>query len=108
MTMILEAKMISKHYGQLIAVDEISFSDQQGEIFSLLGPNGAGKTTTISMLSGLLRPSDGDAFIAGHSIRQETVDVKKVIGVVPQEIALFDCAGSGWVRGAPGNLLQYP
>jgi ABC-2 type transport system ATP-binding protein len=63
---------------------------QQGKIFSLLGPNGAGKTTTISMLATLLRPDDGEAFIMGHSVRRDPMGVKSVLGVVPQEIALYE------------------
>ena len=90
MTSILDVHKLSKYFGQLKAVDEVSFSIEQGEIFSLLGPNGAGKTTTISMLCGLLRPTGGDALIAGHSIVHATIEAKKVIGVVPQEIALYD------------------
>jgi ABC-2 type transport system ATP-binding protein len=71
------------------AVKGVSFDIEQGSIFSLLGPNGAGKTTLIGMLSGLLQPSDGDAYIAGYSIRTSPKDVKRQIGVVPQEIALY-------------------
>jgi ABC-2 type transport system ATP-binding protein len=62
----------------------------KGEILSLLGPNGAGKTTTISMLSCLLRPDEGDALVMGHSIRADAMGVKSVLGVVPQEIALYE------------------
>jgi ABC-2 type transport system ATP-binding protein len=65
MTAILEVKDLVKKYGDLTAVKGISFEIQKGEIFSLLGPNGAGKTTTISMISGLLAPTSGDAFIGG-------------------------------------------
>ncbi|HLE29305.1 MAG TPA: ATP-binding cassette domain-containing protein, partial [Anaerolineales bacterium] len=61
-----------------------------GEIFSLLGPNGAGKTTIISMLCCLLRPNEGDARVMGHSIRSDPLDVKSVLGVVPQDIALYE------------------
>jgi ABC-2 type transport system ATP-binding protein len=71
------------------AVQGVSFQIAQGEIYSLLGPNGAGKTTTISMLTGLLAPTQGDALIDGHSVVKEVNEVKKVIGVVPQEIALY-------------------
>jgi ABC-2 type transport system ATP-binding protein len=71
------------------AVKDVSFAVREGEIFSLLGPNGAGKTTTISMLSCLLAPTSGDAKVAGHSVTEEPMEVKKVIGVVPQEIALY-------------------
>ncbi len=71
------------------AVQGVSFQIAQGEIYSLLGPNGAGKTTTISMLTGLLAPTQGDAIIDGHSVVKNVNEVKKVIGVVPQEIALY-------------------
>ena len=72
-----------------VAVDGISFEIAQGEIFSLLGPNGAGKTTTISILSCLLAPSSGDARVGGHSVVNAAGNVKRLIGVVPQEIALY-------------------
>lgn len=67
-----------------------SFAIQQGEIFGFLGPNGAGKTTTISMLSCLLKPTGGDAIIGGHSVTRESMAVRQIIGVVPQEIALYN------------------
>jgi ABC-2 type transport system ATP-binding protein len=70
-------------------VNNVSFSIERGEIFSLLGPNGAGKTTTISMMSGLLTPTAGEVIIGGHSIVKDPIAVKKLIGVVPQEIALY-------------------
>ncbi len=81
---------LHKNFGDLKAVDGVSFEVQHGEIFSLLGPNGAGKTTTISMLSCLLRPDEGDALVNGHSIRSDQMGVKAVLGVVPQEIALYE------------------
>lgn len=90
MTSILEVKELAKHYGDFAAVKGISFDIAEGEIFSLLGPNGAGKTTTISMLSTLYTPTSGDAVIAGHSIVHEAMAVRQVIGVVPQELALYD------------------
>ncbi|MBE3118020.1 MAG: ABC transporter ATP-binding protein, partial [Candidatus Atribacteria bacterium] len=86
----IEVKNLHKTFGDLKAVDGVSFEVQQGEIFSLLGPNGAGKTTTISMLSCLLRPDEGDALVMGHSIRTDQMGVKSVLGVVPQEIALYE------------------
>ena len=86
---IITANDLHKSYGAQAAVQGITFGVQRGEVFSLLGPNGAGKTTTISMLSCLLKPTSGDAIIAGHSIRREPGAVKRVIGVVPQEIALY-------------------
>ncbi|MCL4257221.1 MAG: ABC transporter ATP-binding protein [Anaerolineales bacterium] len=85
----LQAQNLHKRYEKVHAVQGISFDIQQGEIFSLLGPNGAGKTTTISMLSCLLSATKGDAVIDGHSVRTQADAVKRVIGVVPQEIALY-------------------
>jgi len=73
-----------------VAVDGVSFFIEEGEIFSLLGPNGAGKTTTISMLSCLLKPNGGTARVGGFSITEDPAKVKAQIGVVPQDIALYD------------------
>jgi ABC-2 type transport system ATP-binding protein len=87
----IESKKLVKHYpgATEAAVKGIDFAVRRGEIFSLLGPNGAGKTTTISMLSCLLEPTSGDALIAGSSITSDPNEVKKAIGIVPQEIALY-------------------
>jgi ABC-2 type transport system ATP-binding protein len=71
------------------AVKGVDLDIQQGEIFSLLGPNGAGKTTTISMISGLVTPTEGDAVIGGHSITRQPMAAKRLMGFVPQEIALY-------------------
>ena len=93
MSTIVEVTDLHKQYNPpdgVTAVQGVSFAIRQGEIFSMLGPNGAGKSTTISMLSGLLTPTGGDAVIDGHSIRENGKAVKQVIGVVPQEIALYD------------------
>lgn len=90
MNPILQVNQLVKRYGDLTAVKGISFEVQEGEIFSLLGPNGAGKTTTISVLSTLFPPSEGDALIAGHSVVREPYAVRRVIGIVPQEIALYE------------------
>jgi ABC-2 type transport system ATP-binding protein len=90
MTAILEVKNLVKKYGDFAAVKGISFDIQEGEIFSLLGPNGAGKTTTISVLSTLYAPTSGDATIGGQSVSKEPMAVRNVIGLVPQELALYD------------------
>ncbi|PKO16903.1 MAG: export ABC transporter ATP-binding protein [Chloroflexi bacterium HGW-Chloroflexi-10] len=87
---ILKTENLAKKFGELIAVKGVSFEINEGEIFSLLGPNGAGKTTTISMLSTLIRPSAGNAWIGGYSVIEAALAVRKIIGVVPQEIALYD------------------
>jgi ABC-2 type transport system ATP-binding protein len=81
---------LHKAFGEIKAVQGVSFDVQPGEIFSLLGPNGAGKTTTISMLSCLLRPDQGDALVMGHSIKSDQMGVKSTLGVVPQDIALYE------------------
>jgi len=86
----IEVLNLHKSFGENKAVQGVEFNVKQGEIYSLLGPNGAGKTTTISMLSCLLHPDEGDARIMGHSIREEQMGVKSVLGVVPQEIALYE------------------
>jgi len=85
----VEVDNLSKRFGNIQAVAGISFRIGKGEVFGLLGPNGAGKTTTISMLSTLLSPDSGDALVDGRSIVKEPMEVKKRIGVVPQEIALY-------------------
>lgn len=90
MTSILEVHNLVKQYGNFVAVNGVSFHIAEGEIFSLLGPNGAGKTTTIAMLSTLYTPTSGEAFIAGHSVTKEPMAVRRVIGVVPQDLALYE------------------
>ena len=77
-----------KQYKNITAVDKLSLEIQQGELFSLLGVNGAGKTTAIKMLSCLTKPTAGDALIGGHSITKEPAQVKRLIGVSPQETAV--------------------
>lgn len=86
----IEVKGLDKKYKDIHAVRGISFQVKRGEIFSLLGPNGAGKTTTISMLATLLQPTAGDAFVMGHSVIKEPMAVKRSIGVVPQDLALYE------------------
>lgn len=83
-------KVFKRHDGtEIHAVKNVDLDIEKGEIFSLLGPNGAGKTTTISMMSGLITPTNGDAKIGGHSIRDTPLAAKKLMGVIPQEIALY-------------------
>ena len=77
-----------KRYKNLTAVDKLHLEIQQGELFSLLGVNGAGKTTAIKMLSCLTRPTEGDALVGGYSITKEPEQVKRLIGVSPQETAV--------------------
>lgn len=79
---------LSKKYKNITAVDNLNLEIRQGELFSLLGVNGAGKTTTIKMLTGLTKPTSGDAFVGGYSIIKESEKIKKLIGVSPQETAV--------------------
>lgn len=86
----IEVDGLHKAYGTLIAVDDVSFSVGEGEIFGLLGPNGAGKTTTINMICGVLKPDSGRVRIDGRDIWLEPKKVKQNLGVVPQEIAVYE------------------
>jgi ABC-2 type transport system ATP-binding protein len=85
----IEIQSLSKRFNNVYAVQDVSLQVLAGEILSLLGPNGAGKSTTISMLAGLLEPTEGDAYLMGHSIRREPQAAKACLGVVPQDIALY-------------------
>jgi ABC-type multidrug transport system ATPase subunit len=80
---------LTKHFGDVQAVNGLNLDIKKGELFGLLGPNGAGKTTTISMLCGLLEPTAGSAHIAGYDIGQEPQKVKALIGVCPQDVAVY-------------------
>jgi ABC-2 type transport system ATP-binding protein len=86
----IHVEELYRYFGDTKAVDGISFSVERGEIFSLLGPNGAGKSTIISILACLLQPDRGEALVMGHSVTESPQDVKAAIGVVPQEIALYE------------------
>jgi ABC-2 type transport system ATP-binding protein len=89
---IIEVTHLTKKFGEIVAVDDISFSIAEGEIFAFLGPNGAGKSTTIKMLTGLLAPSDGEILVLGKRMldSQQSLEAKARIGVVPEDLALFD------------------
>lgn len=86
----IEVEGLQKKYGDLLAVDDVSFTARPGEIFGLLGPNGAGKTTTISCISGLLTPGGGKIRVMGHDVARDGIAAKQILGVVPQELALYD------------------
>jgi len=85
----VQVQHLVKTFDKIEAVKDVSFSIGEGEIFGLLGPNGAGKSTTINMMCGYLKPTTGDTIIDGLSVTHEPMKVKRVIGVVPQEIALY-------------------
>jgi ABC-2 type transport system ATP-binding protein len=85
----IEAKGLSKRYGDIVAVDEVSFSVEPGEVVGFLGPNGAGKTTTMRMLTGFLPPTDGEAAIAGHDIFREPLAARRAVGYLPESPPLY-------------------
>ena len=86
----IEVEQLRKLYGDLVAVDGVSFTARAGEIFGLLGPNGSGKTTTIGCISGLLKPTGGRLRVMGHDVVREGKAARRTLGVVPQEIALYE------------------
>jgi len=85
----IEIKNLTKYYGKNKGIENLTFSVKKGEIFGFLGPNGSGKTTTIRTLLGLLKPTSGDAFIFGRSIRDDIVEIKKNIGYIPGDLNLY-------------------
>jgi ABC-2 type transport system ATP-binding protein len=110
----IRVERLCKNFDAIRAVDNVSFKVEEGEIFSLLGPNGAGKTTTMSILSCLARPSGGDAWVLGHHVLRESHAVKRSIGVVPQEIALYPDLSArenllfwGRMQGMGGTALRH-
>ncbi|MFA6587996.1 MAG: ABC transporter ATP-binding protein [Patescibacteria group bacterium] len=87
---VIEVSNLTKKFKEFTAVDNISFKVKKGEIFGFLGPNGAGKSTTIRMLTTLIRPTSGQAFVAGHNITTQAGDVREHIGLVAEKIILYD------------------
>ncbi len=113
MPAILEVNDLAKSFGSHQAVKGVSFEVEEGEVFGLLGPNGAGKTTTISMLTGVIPPSAGTARIGGHDIVKEGLQVKQIIGLVPQDLALYPTLNAranlsffGSIYGLRGRQLK--
>ena len=86
---ILECRDLRKAYGDLVAVDGVGFHISEGETYGLLGPNGAGKTTTISMVCGLLERDGGEILVDSVPLTPKSVDVKAMIGYVPQDLAIY-------------------
>jgi len=87
---IVEVENLTKKYGQRAAVDDISFSIEQGSIFGFIGPNGAGKTTTIRILTTLLKPTQGRVQIGGHSVTQEPLAIRRIIGYMPDFFGVYN------------------
>ena len=86
----IELSGLTRRFGEFVAVNDLSLHVPKGVIFGFLGPNGSGKSTTVKMLTGILQPSAGDAWIDGSSIRNAPLAIKKKIGVLPEDLALFD------------------
>lgn len=108
----LEVTDLRKEFKNIVAVDDVSFSVYPGEVFGLLGPNGAGKSTTISMLCGLLTPTAGSISLKGSEVTKKTAEIKKVLGLVPQDVSLYPTLTAkenlvfwGRMYGLGGSLL---
>lgn len=86
----IETRGLTRTFGEFVAVSDLNLQVAPGTIFGFLGPNGAGKSTTVKMLTGILKPSSGDALIDGLSIKTSPIEVKQRIGVLPEDLALFD------------------
>src|SRR5574340_731546 len=86
----IQAAGLTKHFGQVVAVDHVDLAVREGEFFGFLGPNGAGKSTTIRMLCGLLRPTGGAIHIAGYDLQREPLEVKRRLGVLPEEVNVYE------------------
>ena len=86
----LDIRHLRRSFGSLVAVDDVSFTLGRGELVGLLGPNGAGKTTTVSMVAGLLTPDRGEVLVDGSALSGDTDPGKRKIGLVPQDLALYD------------------
>jgi ABC-2 type transport system ATP-binding protein len=86
----LHVKNLRKTFGKLVAVDDVSFTVDRGQLVGLLGPNGAGKTTTVSMIAALVTPEKGEVLVGGTRLAGDTDPKKRQIGLVPQDLALYD------------------
>ncbi len=111
--LVLRCEGLTRRFGERVAVDDVSFEIAQGETYGLLGPNGSGKTTTISMLAGILVPDHGTVELAGQPLTPRSIDAKRAVGLVPQEIALYqDLTAAenlrffGRLQGLRGKQLQ--
>src|SRR5262245_4678582 len=86
----IEVINFSKRYGDFLAVDRLNLKIERGDVFGFIGPNGAGKSTTIRFLATLLRPTDGEGIIAGHSVTRDPLGVRRVIGYMPDSFGVYD------------------
>lgn len=106
--MLLSVSNLSKRYGDFLAVDNISFSIKEGEIFGFLGLNGAGKTTTLRMLAGILEPSDGEIVIGGHNLATSPIEAKRITGYIPDRPYLYPKLTGQEFLQFIGDLYELP
>lgn len=109
----IEVDAVSKHFEATVAVDDVSLRVEKGELFGLLGPNGAGKSTLTKMMSGMMDPTSGLIKISGYDVQKNSMEVKELIGVIPQDIVLYDYMNAfenlaffGKLYGLSGKRLQ--
>ncbi|WDV46635.1 ABC transporter ATP-binding protein [Clostridiaceae bacterium M8S5] len=110
---VLEIKNLKKFYGKNLAVNNVNLQIEEGQIYGILGPNGAGKSTMINMICGLLSPTDGEIYVLGEKMKKGQMDVKNQIGLVPQDIAIYDDLSAienvsffGSLYGLSGKILK--
>ena len=89
LTELLQVRNLTKAFGPLVAVDDVSFSVPRGEVLGFLGPNGAGKSTTMKMITGFMAPTRGTAVVCGHDVVADPIEVKKSIGYLPEGAPLY-------------------
>jgi ABC-2 type transport system ATP-binding protein len=107
-TPIIRASGLTKHFGKLVAVHDVTFEVGAGQVFGFLGPNGAGKTTTIRMLTGLVRPTSGSASIAGYDVAAEPHEVKRRVGYLAEAPYLYPKLSGREFLDFMGSLYQVP
>jgi ABC-2 type transport system ATP-binding protein len=104
----IQASGLTKHFGKLVAVRDLTLEARAGEVFGFLGPNGAGKTTTIRMLTGLVRPTSGSALVAGYDVAQEPREVKRRVGYLAETPYLYAKLSGREFLAFMGGLYQVP
>ena len=103
----IELKGLTRKFGSFTAVDNLSLQVRKGELFGFLGPNGAGKTTTINMLTTLLKPTEGNALVAGFDLNEEDALVRSRIGVVPQSFSLLKSSRRWKICGISASYIPW-
>ena len=104
----IETSNLTKYFGKLCAVDELTLQVDSGEIFGFLGPNGAGKTTTINMLTGLLRPTSGIATLGGYDIQKQSLQAKAILGLMPDTPQLYEALTGRQFVHMVADLYEVP